>query len=174
MVPIPQSRALGRSHVASPAGDGDAAAKRSRGCVVVPRASPEPRCMLTTPGALWHTRRGTPSSGDPRTVETRCLSSGRRPAMQRWLTSWSCRTADRIVVTAGIIDAALRLASRPLAASAASTSNATVRGSTPPDCGIGPGPGWRARILSPRYHVDEPQDNLDIVIDAFVAVRKRF
>src|SRR5438034_6528017 len=22
-----------------------------------------------------------------------------RPAMQRWLTSWSCRTADRIVVT---------------------------------------------------------------------------
>jgi glycosyltransferase involved in cell wall biosynthesis len=101
-----------------------------------------------------------------------------RPAIQRHLTVWSCRTADRIVVTGRhMIDAARRLGVprerllvlprgvdleryRPGLDTAGLRKQLGIEAAAPV-------------ILSPRYQVDETLYNLDTVIDAFVAVRRQ-
>ncbi len=101
-----------------------------------------------------------------------------RPALQRWLTSWTCRTADRIIVTGRhMIDAALRLGMsrerlmvlprgvdveryRP------GLDVSELRRRLGIDVGV-------PVVLSPRYQVDESLYNLDVVIDAFTTVRER-
>jgi glycosyltransferase involved in cell wall biosynthesis len=102
-----------------------------------------------------------------------------RPAIERAFTSWSCRTADRIVVTGRhMINAAAQLG--------VSRERLMVLPRGVDLDQYRPGldtTGLRRRlgltdttpvILSPRYQVDETLYNLDIVIDAFVAIRKRY
>jgi glycosyltransferase involved in cell wall biosynthesis len=101
-----------------------------------------------------------------------------RPAVQRVLTSWSFRAADRIVVTGRhMIDAAVRLgvARERLVLLPRGVDLERYRPGLDTTelrqrLQLGAGPV----ILSPRYQVDESLYNLDVVIDAFVAVRKRF
>lgn len=102
-----------------------------------------------------------------------------KPAFQRALTSWSCRTADRIVVTGGHMvgaAAALGIARDRLLLLPRGVDLQRYR----------PGldtTGLRTRfgldgggplILSPRYQVDEALYNFDVVLDAFAAVRQQF
>jgi glycosyltransferase involved in cell wall biosynthesis len=103
-----------------------------------------------------------------------------RPAAQRRLTAWSCRRADRIIVTGRhMIDAAAKglgiprdrllllprgvdlTRYRPGLDTAALRARLGLAAAAPV-------------ILSPRYQVDEALYNLDVVIDAFVSVREHF
>ena len=99
-----------------------------------------------------------------------------RPAFQRALTSWTCRIADRIVVTGEhMIGAAARMGvpRRRLMLLPRGVDLDNYR----------PGldaSGLRQRlhidaaapvVLSPRYQVDESLYNLDLVVDAFARVR---
>jgi glycosyltransferase involved in cell wall biosynthesis len=102
-----------------------------------------------------------------------------RPAMERAVTGWTCRTADRIVVTGRhMIDAAAQLGIprerlmllprgvdldryRPGLDTTALRRRLGVDEGAPV-------------VFSPRYQVNESLYNLDTVIDAFVAVRKRY
>ena len=104
---------------------------------------------------------------------------GDRPAYQRWLTAWACRAADRIVVTGQhMVEAAKRLGVAP------EQVMVLPRGVDldlyRPGLDATP---LRARlqledctpiVLSPRYQVDEPLYNLDVVVEAFARVRARF
>lgn len=102
-----------------------------------------------------------------------------RSALQRRLTSWACRAADRIVVTGRhMIDASAgldiprdRLLLLPrgvdLGHFRPGLDTANLRGVL----GLG---NAAPVILSPRYQVDEALYNLDTVIDAFALLRKRF
>jgi glycosyltransferase involved in cell wall biosynthesis len=102
-----------------------------------------------------------------------------KPAFQRALTSWSCRMADRVVVTGGhMVDAAAglgiareRLMLLPRGVDlekyrpGLDTSELRMR------LGLdGRGPV----ILSPRYQVDEALYNLDTVLDTLAIVRRQF
>ena len=102
-----------------------------------------------------------------------------RPGFQRGLTSWSCRNADRVVVTGRhMIDAAAHLKIprdrlmllprgvdldryRPGLDTSALRRELGLSGASPV-------------VFSPRYQVDEALYNLDVIVDAFVAVRQRF
>jgi glycosyltransferase involved in cell wall biosynthesis len=102
-----------------------------------------------------------------------------RPGFQRHLTSWACRSADRIVVTGhhmiaagqhlGIAPSQIRMLPRgvdlrqyrPALDTAALRASLDLGKATPV-------------ILSPRYQVDEPLYNLDVVIHAFVEIRQHF
>lgn len=102
-----------------------------------------------------------------------------RPVMQRWLTSWACRTADRIIVTGqhmigtstgfGIPEENILLLPRgvDLEHYHPGLDTTELRQSL----GIG---DMAPVILSPRYQVDETLYNLDTVIEAFALLRKRF
>jgi glycosyltransferase involved in cell wall biosynthesis len=102
-----------------------------------------------------------------------------RPALERRLTSWTCRTADRVIVTGHhMIDASAGLAFprerlmllprgvdldryRPDLDTAALRSRLGLDGASP-------------IVFSPRYQVDESLYNFDIVIDAFAKLRQEF
>jgi glycosyltransferase involved in cell wall biosynthesis len=102
-----------------------------------------------------------------------------RPALQRSLTSWSCRRASRIVVTGqhmmkaagqlGVTPEQLMLLPRGVDLKryrpGLDTTDLRRR------LGL---EGASPIIVSPRYQVDETLYNLDVVIEAFVAVRQRF
>jgi glycosyltransferase involved in cell wall biosynthesis len=102
-----------------------------------------------------------------------------RPALQRRLTSWACRSADRIVVTGRhMIDASAGLGI-PSDRLTLLPRGVDVEHYRPglDTAGLRHRLGLDAAgpvILSPRYQVDETLYNLDVVIDAFMAVRKRF
>jgi glycosyltransferase involved in cell wall biosynthesis len=104
---------------------------------------------------------------------------GGRPAIERVFTSWSCRSADRIIVTGRhMLDAAVQLG-------VSRERLMLLPRGVDLEC-YRPGldtAGLRRRlgladtdpvILSPRYQVDETLYNLDTVVEAFVAIRKRF
>ena len=101
-----------------------------------------------------------------------------RPALQRWLTSWACRSADHVIVTGrhmvqasgglGLDPARVVLLPRgvdsQLFRPGLDVSELRTRLGIAPDANV---------ILSPRYQVDESLYNLDIIIDAFAAARRR-
>jgi glycosyltransferase involved in cell wall biosynthesis len=100
-----------------------------------------------------------------------------RPALERAFTSWSCRSADRVVVTGQhMIDAAAGLGVprerlmllprgvdldryRPGLDTSELRRRLAIADTDPV-------------VLSPRYQVDETLYNLDVVVDAFAAVRR--
>jgi len=102
-----------------------------------------------------------------------------RSALQRRLTAWACRRADRVIVTGRhMIEAARGLGIsrdrfvllargvdieryRPNRDTAELRARLGLGGATPV-------------ILSPRYQVDEALYNLDIVIEAYATLRARF
>ncbi len=102
-----------------------------------------------------------------------------RPALERAVTGWTCRAADRIVVTGRhMIDAAARFGVPPerlmllprgvdLDRYRPGLDTTALRRRLAADEGA-------PIVFSPRYQVDEPLYNLDIVIEAFAEVRKRF
>ncbi len=102
-----------------------------------------------------------------------------RPALQRRLTSWACRTADRVIVTGRhMIDASAglrfpreRLMLLPRGVDLERYRSGLDTQGLRQSLGLG---GAGPVILSPRYQVDEALYNLDTVIDAFVAVRQQF
>lgn len=100
-----------------------------------------------------------------------------RPAIQRHLTSWACRAADRIIVTGrhmisassalGIDPQRIVLLPRGVDLTRYRPGLDVTRLRS--ELGLsGQGP----IILSPRYQVDEDLYNLDIVVDAFADVLK--
>ncbi len=101
-----------------------------------------------------------------------------RPVLQRRLTSWACRTADRVIVTGRhMIEASAGLGI-PRERLTLLPRGVDLERYRP---GIDTA-GLRRRlgleeaapvILSPRYQVDEVLYNLDTVIDACAAVRVR-
>lgn len=103
-----------------------------------------------------------------------------RSAMQRRLTSWACRTADRIIVTGqhmigastglGISEERILLLPRgvDLEHYRPGLSTIDLRQT------LGIGGGAAPVILSPRYQVDETLYNLDTVIEAFALLRNHF
>jgi glycosyltransferase involved in cell wall biosynthesis len=101
-----------------------------------------------------------------------------RPALARAFTSWSCRKADRIVVTGRhMIDAATqlgipreRLMLLPRGVDLERYRPGLETAGLRRRLGLA---DTDAVVLSPRYQVDETLYNLDTVIDAFVAIRKR-
>lgn len=102
-----------------------------------------------------------------------------RPALERRLTSWACRTADRVIVTgqhmieasAGLAFPRDRLMLLPRGVDLARYRPGLDTRELRQRLGLGDaGPV----ILSPRYQVDEALYNLDVVIEAFVAVRQQF
>lgn len=102
-----------------------------------------------------------------------------RPAMQRRLTSWACRSADRIVVTGQhMIGASTGLGIPPehlllLPRGVDLERYRPDLDTTGLRCSLGLGNATPV-ILSPRYQVDEALYNLDTVIDAFALLRQRF
>jgi len=102
-----------------------------------------------------------------------------RPALQRRLTSWACRSADRIVVTGRhMIEASARLGIRRERLTLLPRGVDLQRYRPGLDISA-----FRLRlgldaakpvILSPRYQVDEKLYNLEIVIEAFADVLKQF
>jgi glycosyltransferase involved in cell wall biosynthesis len=102
-----------------------------------------------------------------------------RSALQRHMTGWACRSADRIVVTgAHMIHASQRLgiarekiallsrgvdikSYRPGLDTTALRAELDLSDATPV-------------ILSPRYQVDEGLYNLDVIIDAFAELRQQY
>jgi glycosyltransferase involved in cell wall biosynthesis len=104
---------------------------------------------------------------------------GARPGLQRWLTSWACRKADRVIVTGrhmieasrglGIPKERLMLLPRgvDLERYRPRLDTADLR----QRIGLGE---TTFVILSPRYQVNETLYNLETVIDAFSKVRERF
>jgi glycosyltransferase involved in cell wall biosynthesis len=102
-----------------------------------------------------------------------------RPKLQRRLTAWACRTADRVIVTGRhMIEAAgglgiprdrLFLLARGVDLERYRPHRDTV--DLRARLGLA---GASPVILSPRYQVDEALYNLDIVIEAFAALRARF
>lgn len=101
-----------------------------------------------------------------------------RPALQRRLTSWSCKTADRIVVTGRHMIEAAGLLGVPRDRMLLLPRGVDLQRYRP---GVDTSP-LRARlglaqagpiVFSPRYQVDEALYNLDVVIDAFAAVRRQ-
>lgn len=99
-----------------------------------------------------------------------------KPAFQKWLTGWACRSADRIIVTGRH----MREASRHLRIDPSRVhvlprgvdishfrggrDTAALRGRL----GIAPG---APVVLSPRYQANESLYNLDVVLEAFAQVR---
>lgn len=102
-----------------------------------------------------------------------------RPVLQRRLTSWACRTADRIIVTGqhmigastgfGISEKRILLLPRGVDLEHYRPGLDTI--GLRQNLGIGDAVPV---ILSPRYQVDEALYNLDTVIEAFALLRKRF
>jgi glycosyltransferase involved in cell wall biosynthesis len=102
-----------------------------------------------------------------------------RPAVERAVTGWSCRSADRIVVTGRhMIDAAgllgvppERLMLLPRGVDLERYRPGLDTTALRQRLAIGDG---APVVFSPRYQVNEALYNLDTVIEAFVAIRKRF
>ena len=101
-----------------------------------------------------------------------------RPALQRHLTSWACRSADRVIVTGrhmvessgalGLDPARVTLLPRGVDSRhfrPGLDSSALRR-----ELGIAPD---APVIFSPRYQVDESLYNLDTIVAAFAAARLR-
>ncbi|MFO1418575.1 MAG: glycosyltransferase family 4 protein [Methylotetracoccus sp.] len=103
---------------------------------------------------------------------------GGRPAFQRWLTSAAARAADRIVVTGRhMIDASQglgiprdRLLLLPRGVDLARYRPGLEIAGLRDSLGLSED---AFIVFSPRYQVDEALYNLDVVIDAFVEVRRR-
>jgi glycosyltransferase involved in cell wall biosynthesis len=104
---------------------------------------------------------------------------GGRPALQRRLTSWACRTADQIIVTGQhMVGASRHLGIDPDRVTLLPRGVDLKRYRPGLDVsnlrrklGLGnAGP----IIFSPRYQVDESLYNLDVVLTAFARVRLRF
>lgn len=102
-----------------------------------------------------------------------------RSALQKRLTSWACRRADRIIVTGRhMIDASGALGIDPERVTLLPRGvdlELYRPGADTPDWRQSQGlaDSWPI-ILSPRYQVDELLYNLDVVIDAFALIRQRF
>jgi glycosyltransferase involved in cell wall biosynthesis len=102
-----------------------------------------------------------------------------RPALQRSLTSWACRSADQLVVTGQHMVKAAGLLGVP-----ADSVRLLPRGVDLVRYRHGLDTSALRRqldvnadalvVFSPRYQVSESLYNLDVVIDAFVEVRRRF
>jgi glycosyltransferase involved in cell wall biosynthesis len=101
-----------------------------------------------------------------------------RPEVQRRLTAWACRTADRVIVTGRHMIAASSGLGIPRDRLLLLPRGVDLHRYRP---GLDTS-GLRCRlglddsspvILSPRYQVDEPLYNLDTVIDAFAIVREQ-
>lgn len=104
----------------------------------------------------------------------------KRPAFERHLTSWTCRTADRIIVTGRhMIDASAGL-SFPRERLMLLPRGVDLERYRP---GLDTAPLRRTLalpdeagpiVLSPRYQANESLYNLDIVVDAFLKMRQTF
>jgi glycosyltransferase involved in cell wall biosynthesis len=102
-----------------------------------------------------------------------------KPALERRLTSWACQTADRVIVTGSHMIAAAgglgfsrdRLMHLPRGVDLTRYRPGLDATGLRRSLGL---EGASPIILSPRYQVDEALYKLDVVIDAFVAVRQRF
>lgn len=102
-----------------------------------------------------------------------------RPALERRLTTWTCRTADRVIVTGHhMIDASAGLGfprERLMLLPRGVDLQRYRRGLDTRELRHKLGIGERGPVIfSPRYQVHEDLYNLDIVIDALVQVRKQF
>jgi glycosyltransferase involved in cell wall biosynthesis len=101
-----------------------------------------------------------------------------RPALQRRLTSWACRSADHVVVTGRhMVQASGALGLDParvvlLPRGVDSQHFRPGLDVTGLRAQLGIRPDARV-VFSPRYQVDESLYNLDVVIDAFAALRGR-
>lgn len=102
-----------------------------------------------------------------------------RPAIQRILTAWACRAADRIVVTGQhMVGASSHLGVDPGRVTVLPRGVDLKRyrpglDVTPLRQRLGLGNAGPI-VLSPRYQVDEALYNLDLVMAAFVEIRRRF
>jgi len=102
-----------------------------------------------------------------------------RSAIARRLTSWTCRTADRVIVTGHhMIDASAgldfprdRLMLLPRGVDLTRYRHGLDSHALRLKLGLG---GRRPVIFSPRYQVHEDLYNLDVVIEAFALVRRQF
>ncbi len=102
---------------------------------------------------------------------------GGRPAFERALTSWSCRAADRIVVTGrhmveaaeqlGVSRARVMLLPRGVDLKRYRPGMDTTELRRRLDIS-----DTAPVVLSPRYQVDEALYNLDVVVDAFAEIRQ--
>ena len=102
-----------------------------------------------------------------------------RPKWQRYMTSWACRSADRIIVTGRhMVDASQGFGfpkDRVLVLSRGVDLEHFRPGLTTRPLRDSLGLGAAAPIIfSPRYQVDEALYNLDSIIDAFAQVKRRF
>jgi len=101
-----------------------------------------------------------------------------RPAFERWLTSWTCRTADRIVVTGRhMVDASagLRIPRERLMVLPRGVDLRRYRPGLDTSeirrtLGIGDA---SPVVFSPRYQLNESLYNFDVVLDAFARVREQ-
>jgi glycosyltransferase involved in cell wall biosynthesis len=102
-----------------------------------------------------------------------------RPALQHYLTSWACRSADRVIVTGRHMEAAARhlhlrsdrVTVLPRGVDLKRYHPGLDAGALRAGLGLGDA---EPVILSPRYQVDEGLYNLDVVIEAFAQLRRRF
>ena len=102
-----------------------------------------------------------------------------RPALQRFLTSWACRSADRVIVTGRHMQGAARhlhLRSDRVTVLPRGVDLKRYRPGLDAialRAELGLGDAWPV-ILSPRYQVDEDLYNLDVVLEAFAELRTQF
>jgi L-malate glycosyltransferase len=102
-----------------------------------------------------------------------------RPALERRLTSWTCRTADRVIVTghhminasAGLDFPRERLMLLPRGVDLERYRSGLETRELRRTLGIG---DRSPVIFSPRYQVHESLYNFDTVIEAFALVRRQF
>ena len=102
-----------------------------------------------------------------------------RPALQRRLTRWACRTADRVVVTGRhMIDASSglgiprdRLMLLPRGVDLRSFKPGVDTSALRASLGIGDA---TPVMFSPRYQIDEALYNVDVVLDAFASFKRHF
>jgi len=102
-----------------------------------------------------------------------------RPALQYYLTSWACRSADRVIVTGRHMQGAARhlrlqadrVTVLPRGVDLKHYRPGLEAAALRAELGLGDaGPV----ILSPRYQVDEALYNLDVVVEAFGELRCQF
>lgn len=103
----------------------------------------------------------------------------RRSDLQRRLTAWACRTADRVIVTgyhmieasAALFIPVERLMLLPRGVDLEHYRDGRDTAGLRRDLTLGKA---TPVVLSPRYEVDEPLYNLDVVVEAFAEVQKHF
>jgi glycosyltransferase involved in cell wall biosynthesis len=102
-----------------------------------------------------------------------------RPALQHYLTSWACRSADRVIVTGRHMQGAARHLHLHADRVTVLPRGVDLKHYRPGLDATGLradlklGDAWPV-ILSPRYQVDEVLYNLDVVMAAFAELRRQF